>query len=117
MSNFRAYLGHAREQFSRTRFWTKLRAVSSRAGREIVEKALILYFTLQSPNLPPRARAVIIGALGYFILPTDAIPDFLPGVGLTDDLSAIIFALATVAAHITPEIRAKAKARADEWLG
>ena len=57
----------------------------------------------------------IIGALGYFISPIDAIPDFLPG-GLVDDGGVIATAVATLACCSDPEVVAAAKAKASKWF-
>ena len=62
-------------------------------------------------------KTTIIGALGYFILPLDILPDFIPMVGFTDDLSAILLALHAVWKNITPEIKAMAAAKASELFG
>lgn len=87
------------------------------AGREIIEKVLILYHTLRAPSTPKWARAAILGALGYFISPIDTLPDLIPGVGYTDDLTVIVAALVTVASHITPEIKAKAREQVAKLFG
>ncbi|GLI40117.1 DUF1232 domain-containing protein [Geobacter hydrogenophilus] len=87
------------------------------AGRELIEKVLVLYHTLRAPSTPKWARAAILGALGYFISPIDTIPDLIPGVGYTDDLAVIAAALVTVASHITPEIKAKARAQVAKLFG
>ena len=79
----------------------KLAGFARLAGRQVVEKALILYHTLQRPETPRAAKATIVGALAYFILPLDAVADFLPGVGFTDDLGVIAAALVTVAGYVT----------------
>ena len=60
-------------------------------------------------DTPVWAKGIIIGALGYFISPVDAIPDIVPVVGYTDDLGALAIALAAIAAHIKDEHVAKAK--------
>jgi uncharacterized membrane protein YkvA (DUF1232 family) len=86
--------------YSEASFWEKVRTQALRAGREVVETALTLFHVLQDPETPKWARTVIIGALGYFILPTDAVPDLIPLVGFTDDLGALAAALATVGAHV-----------------
>ena len=104
-------------QYSEDGFREKLRTFGRAAGREVVEKALILYYTARSPNVPRWAKATIYGALGYFVTPIDAIPDLTPLVGYTDDLGVLAAALAVVLAHVTPEIRARARERAREWLG
>ncbi len=56
------------------------------AGKEVIRKALQLYYAMKRPDCPAWAKAVIIGALAYFIVPTDALPDFIPAIGYTDDL-------------------------------
>lgn len=83
--------------------WTKLRRSFRAAGREVVEKALCLYYAAGAPTTPVWAKTAIAGSLAYFILPLDAIPDIFAGVGYTDDLAVLAVAVATVAAHITPE--------------
>lgn len=87
------------------------------AGRELIEKVLILYHTLRAPSTPKWARAAILGALGYFISPIDTLPDLIPGIGYTDDLTVIVAALVTVASHITPEIKAKAREQVARLFG
>jgi uncharacterized membrane protein YkvA (DUF1232 family) len=60
-------------------------------------------------------RAVLLGALAYFVLPFDAIPDIIAGVGFSDDASVLLIAIATVSAHITPAHRARAKETLADW--
>lgn len=103
--------------YSEDSFWQKLLNFARAAGREVVEQALSLYYTAQAPETPTWAKTVIYGALGYFIFPVDAIPDVTPAVGYGDDLGVLVAALATVAAHVTPEIKALAKEKAAEWFG
>ncbi len=102
--------------YSESNFWEKLRDYAVVAGREVVEMALKLYYAAQAPETPMWAKTVIYGALAYFILPTDAIPDLIPFAGYGDDLGALAAALATVAAYITPAIEEKAKRKAAEWF-
>lgn len=105
------------DNYSEKGFWEKLRDHAIAAGREVVEMALKLYYAAQAPDTPMWAKTAIYGALTYFIVPTDAIPDFIPMTGYTDDLGALAAALATVAQYITPEIEEKAKRKAVEWFG
>ena len=104
------------QYYSQNGFWNKLRNFAT-AGREVVEHSLSLYYTAQAPNTPAWAKTVIYGVLGYFILPADAIPDPIPVVGFSDDLAALVAALATVGIHVTPEIKNRAKKKAAEWFG
>lgn len=94
--------------YSENSFWTKIKRFSLAAGREVIEKALVLYYTLSEPNVPLWAKTTITVALGYFIFPADAIPDLTPVVGYADDLGVLVAALATVALHVTPEAKRKA---------
>lgn len=94
----------------------KIAALAMRAGSEVIEKALYLYYAASNPKTPKWARRVIYGALAYLILPVDAIPDFLPAVGYTDDLGVITAALATVAFYITPDVKTRAKATKEKWF-
>ena len=66
--------------------------------------------------VPMADKSKVYGALGYFILPADLLLDFLPLVGYTDDLAALMWALHAVTKNITPEIKAQARARLGELL-
>lgn len=98
-------------------FWKKVGQFAKRAGKGVIEKALVMYFAAQSPETPTWAKAVIYGVLGYFILPADALPDTLPAVGFADDLGALAAALAVVALHITPEVQRQAEEKLEHWFG
>lgn len=102
-------------------YWAKLNKLATRAGREAVKggkkilyAALVLYYCLQAPDTPAWARGVIIGALGYLISPVDAVPDFLPVVGLVDDLKVLAAAFTIVLAHINLEHKRAAKEKMEE---
>jgi uncharacterized membrane protein YkvA (DUF1232 family) len=103
-------------EYSDEGFWSKLAKFSLAAGRDLVSLALQLYYTLQSPVTPAWAKAVIVCALGYFISPIDAIPDFIPVVGYADDLGVLIAAVGTVASHITPGIKTTAEETLRRWF-
>ena len=78
---------------------------------------LLLYYVATDPNVSAADKAKIYGALGYFILPIDLIPDITPGVGYTDDMAALMWALHAVWSNVTPETEAKAKKKLHEWFG
>jgi uncharacterized membrane protein YkvA (DUF1232 family) len=102
--------------YSEKDFWRKLRRVAKLAGREVVEKALCLYYAAQRPEAPAWAKATIYAALGYLILPADAIPDLMPAIGYADDLSALTIAIATIAAYIDSNVRTKAREKINQWF-
>jgi uncharacterized membrane protein YkvA (DUF1232 family) len=97
------------KHFDEISFFKKIVSITENTGKNIVFYALILYFLLTDKDIPIRTRIIILAALGYFILPTDLIADFLPGIGFTDDLSFITYALTEGTDHISDEIIAKAK--------
>lgn len=103
--------------YSSDGFWKKLAGRGRSLGRGVLEKALYLYFAAQSPDTPKWARRVMLGALGYFILPLDAVPDLAPVLGFTDDISVMAAALATVALYITPGVKQQAHQKLDDWFG
>lgn len=103
--------------FTAASFWQKAKATSCKLGEELLTRAIAMYYALQDSDTPRRARFVIVSALGYFILPLDAIPDIIPGVGYTDDAATIATAIIIVAAHVKPLHVLKAKAILDRWLG
>ena len=102
--------------YTESSYFEKLGRFARLAGRQVVEKTLLLYYAAQDPATPTWARATIFGALGYFILPADAIPDFIPGAGFADDLGAVVIALAVVTSYITPKVKEKAVNKLAEWF-
>lgn len=89
-------------------FWIKLK----RIGRQLpfVEDLLAVYFCTLDPGTPRSVKLVLLGAIAYFVMPFDAIPDILPLIGFTDDAAVIAAAIARVAGAITESHRAQARA-------
>ena len=105
-----------RKFFTESDFWEKILKVARKAGIKISYAALLLYYVLRSPATPSSDRMKIIGALGYFILPVDLIPDYLPVIGFSDDLAALTWALYSVAKNITPEVKVQAQEQLGKWF-
>lgn len=103
--------------FSEEGFWDKLTSVAKFAGIKTIYMALLLYLVLISPSTPLNYRTILFGALGYFILPVDLVPDLLPIIGYSDDVAAMATALAAVSVAITPQIKNKAKDQLHRWFG
>jgi len=99
------------------KFAKKGRKVAKKAAKAAGTPALTLYFAAQDKDTPKWASAIMIGALGYFISLVDAIPDFTPVAGYTDDLWVLSVATVVVAAHIKPEHIEKAKETLSRWFG
>ena len=110
-------LGKYKDNYSENKFWGKLGKVAKKLGSRPVYLLLLLYYVMGDSNVSMKDKAIICGALGYFILPVDLVPDLIPGLGYTDDIAAIVAALKLVVNNITPEIDAKAKKKVREWFG
>lgn len=94
------------------RFWAKLRRGLARIP--FAEDLVAAYYCALDRDTPGYVRAVLFGAVAYFVLPTDMVPDFLAGLGFTDDASVIAAAIAAVGSHLEPRHRERARRRLDE---
>ena len=101
----------ANEAHVRAGFWPKIRATISYIP--FAEDALAAYYCAFDRETPLYARATLWGALAYFVLPFDAIPDYLPIIGFADDATALATALRMMASHMKPEHREAAKRALD----
>src|ERR1039458_2550679 len=91
----------------RRRFWFKLKRVAARLP--FAEDLLAAYYCAFDKETPRHVQVTLLGAIAYFILPFDFIPDMLPVLGFTDDAAVLATAIKLVASHITPEHHAAAK--------
>lgn len=107
----------SQKHYSEEGLWDKVKNVAKKAGIKVIYLALVLYYTATSDSTPGSKKGIIYGALGYFILPIDLIPDAIPVVGFSDDLAALIACVAAVAVCITPEIKQQAKDKLRDWFG
>lgn len=105
------------EHYSEDGFWEKVKNFASKAGVKAIYTALKLYYAAKNEHTPAWAKGVILGTLGYFILPIDLIPDIMVGVGFTDDLGVMAAAIAAVATNITSKEKAQAKEQLFRWFG
>lgn len=109
MKDFKKY-------YSESDLFKKIKKYGKKAGVSIVYAILILYYTLMKSEIPMKDKLIVIGAIGYFIAPIDAIPDFIPLGGYTDDFGALMFAMVKVARHIDDEVKGKAKDKLKTWF-
>jgi uncharacterized membrane protein YkvA (DUF1232 family) len=91
----------------RRSFWRKLRRVVAQIP--FAEDLLAAYYCAFDRDTPLPVKATLVGALAYFILPVDAIPDVLPVIGFTDDAAVLATAIRLVASHIHPAHREAAR--------
>jgi uncharacterized membrane protein YkvA (DUF1232 family) len=92
----------------RRRFWIKLKQVVGKLP--FAEDLLAAYYCAFDRQTPRHVQAALLGAIAYFILPFDFIPDMLPVLGFTDDAAVLATAIRLVSTHILPEHREAARA-------
>ncbi len=89
-------------------FWTKLLYLTGRIP--FAEEAAAAYFWATASRTPARVRRVMIAAPAYFVIPTDAVPDFIAGLGFTDDAAVLATAIGLVSGHVKPRHHVRARA-------
>jgi len=102
------------ENIVRRGFWAKLRRVAAKTG--FAREAVAAYYCALDPATPTRVRVILLSALAYFIIPTDAIPDFIAGLGFTDDAAVLLAAWRVVGPEINDEHRERARERLERHL-
>lgn len=92
---------------TKTRFIPKLLKVAGRLP--FADDLAAAYYAAIDPKTPKKVKAILFAALGYFVVPTDALPDIIVGLGFTDDATVLATALGIVGAHIQPRHRRHAR--------
>lgn len=87
-------------------FFPKLARVLARVP--FAEDLTAAYYCALDRGTPLRAKGILLGAIAYFVLPADAVPDIVLGLGFTDDLAVLLTAINTVRTHVTAAHRARA---------
>jgi uncharacterized membrane protein YkvA (DUF1232 family) len=96
----------------RSGFWPKLARVL--ASVPFAEEAVAAYYCAFDRATPLKVKGILLAALAYFIMPIDAIPDILLGLGFTDDMAVLFTAISMIRTHMTPEHRRKAREALDK---
>jgi uncharacterized membrane protein YkvA (DUF1232 family) len=91
------------ERSVRTQFWTKVKQLAARLP--FIEDLLAAYYCAFDRDTPLHVKATLVGALAYFVLPFDFIPDMFAVVGYTDDAAVLLAAIRLVGDHIRPHHR------------
>jgi len=89
------------------RFWPTVRKALN--AIPFMDEVVASYYAMLDPQTPRAARLTLIGALAYFVMPIDMIPDFIISLGFVDDASVLTAAIAAVGSSIKPEHRRAAK--------
>ncbi len=96
------------------RLWKKLARVAARIT--FADQIVAAWYCATDPETPVHVRGVLLAALGYFVLPTDLVPDLVLGLGFTDDAAVIAAVVGTLGRYLKPEHRERADAKLDELL-
>ena len=112
LPDFMAYA----DKFSAKGFVEKISRIAKRAGSKLVYASLVLFYTLQSKEVSYKDKAMIIGALGYLISPLDVLPDAIPIVGLSDDLTVLLFVINKIWVEVPEDVKNKAKDKLSDWF-
>jgi uncharacterized membrane protein YkvA (DUF1232 family) len=92
-------------------FWKKVRDTAGKVP--FLDEVVAVWFCARDPATPMKAKAILLGALAYFVLPFDAVPDFIAGLGYADDLAILTAAIRAIGPHITDEHRLRAREALD----
>lgn len=94
--------------FTEGKLLKKLKRISGKISINLLYYILILFYLTTDKSVPYKTRVIFIAALGYLILPTDFVSDFIPGLGFSDDAAFIAYAISSATNYITPELRTRA---------
>lgn len=101
------YILPGEDAIVRRGFWSKIRGTLGKIS--FVEEAVAAFYAATDPLTPGWVKATLIGALAYFVLPFDGIPDFIVALGYTDDLAVLLGAMRAVGSHVTEAHRERAR--------
>lgn len=101
--------------FSEIKLWQKINRVFRHIGMKVVYPVVLLYYLLKSNDVPLKAKSIIAGALAYFIMPFDGLPDVIPFLGYTDDLALLAATVSNMIKYVSPEILDLTRSKIGEW--
>ena len=104
------------KHYSDEGLFKKIGKVFKKVGMKATYYVLILFYVVKDKNTPLKDKMVILGALGYFIVPVDMIPDFIPLAGFTDDIAALVACIKAIKSNITPAVKEQAQKKLNDWF-
>lgn len=106
-----------RKDYSDNKFLDVVKKYGGKIGKDVLGKAFRLYYVLKKDNIPFSVKGIIVGALGYLIMPVDIIPDIIPMLGWTDDAAAIALALSQINSYVDVGVVRQAEDKVKELVG
>ncbi len=110
------YIKDYEKYYDEEKFLNKLKSLAVKLGEEVVIRILMLYYLLVSGRVPVKIRLLIVAALGYFVLPTDLVSDFIPALGFTDDIAFLTYVFNQASRYADESIKKKAGQKLKSWL-
>ncbi|KOO15191.1 hypothetical protein AKJ18_09305 [Vibrio xuii] len=110
-STLKAMSDHTAQAPDEKTFWTKMKGSVKKAGEELAVMGIKSWLAMTDSETSMKHKAVLGGALAYFVLPTDMVPDVIAGVGFTDDMAALTLAANSVGSAIKPEHEEQARTK------
>ncbi|WP_026790564.1 YkvA family protein [Pleomorphomonas oryzae] len=95
----------------RSRFWKTVRKAI--ASIPFIDEVVAAYYCALDPETPASVRATLLAALTYFVVPFDIVPDFIVGLGFSDDITVLVTAISLVRRHIGERHRVAARIALD----
>ena len=117
LENITANLNLYEKYFSESELWQKIGKFGKSIGATVLYPVFLLFYLLKSEDINMKEKAMIIGTLGYFILPLDLLPDALVGVGYADDVAVLTAAVKALASCITEDIQNESKSQLRKVFG
>lgn len=114
--DFREKIEAYRSKFSESKFWRFLEIRGKSLSQVTIYSALLLFYAYRRKDTPGWAKRIVLGSLGYLLMPLDAIPDLSPLIGYTDDIGVLSFGIVTIAAYINSDVRRLAKEKLEQWF-
>ncbi|MBT3173635.1 MAG: DUF1232 domain-containing protein [Lentimicrobiaceae bacterium] len=110
--NIHQYIKH----YDESELKSFLRSYGKKLGNTVMLYALIVLTLIGDYRVPLKLRILLTASVGYLILPTDLISDFLPVIGFTDDIAFLTYVITSANDYITPEVKEEAKGKMSRWL-
>ncbi|EGV37161.1 YkvA family protein [Neisseria weaveri] len=105
-----------RKKLDEPGFFRKIGRFAGRLGEPVIRQLYALYYLFKDPGTPKKTKAIILGALVYFLSPIDSIPDLLGPLGFSDDIAVITLVYAQMKRHMTESILEKARIATQKLL-
>jgi uncharacterized membrane protein YkvA (DUF1232 family) len=85
-----------------------------RRARQLSAQTYALYLAYRDPRTPWHAKVFAALVVGYVFSPIDPIPDWIPAVGLLDEMVVVPIGVLVAAKMIPPQVMEESREKARE---